>query len=1412
MKRRILSMLCNLALLVTMMPVAAAVDRVSSNLDRSTYSTHIANGFLAPIDDPDTNAVHISTAEELNQVRNNLNGSYVLVNDIDLSNYEWTPIGKTLNEPFRGKLDGQGFTISGLKVESNFTAGTLLPPSYAVGLFGVCDGAQIKNIKLQNVSVRITNSSGYRYDLTNIDSGNLYAGAFSGYAIGNTILYNSFVEGGMVFAEATGEAQSCPHAGGLIGFAKDSVVSFCHNNSSVLASYNSGLFGFDTYVGGLVASISGDGVVDRSFNSGSVTTDMGDFGTGYAGGLIGVSKAVDAVVTDCFNEASVSSCAGKGIWGGDDIYAGGIAAFFSGKISRAYSSGSISAQCHDPIRIGSGSSYVGGICARAEEGADIQSVVMLSTNISATSGARGSSYVYCIANGGTHNNTAALEGFPQGGTNDAQIKIGSSDAQSQVFYEEQLAWDFSTVWGFDSNKPYPQLKIPDLDNEDYRDEYLAQHLQFIQGSTYDSFLNSQRWAQIYWSEENNFQSNSAGLLYEAIDGIITGDNLKFSKLLGKDSLYQIILADYITDQSVKTEIEKSFEAKLPQMIEKTYNSVREFIKENWEDAWGELSDEDIFYLLHYDEKPAEDWINENFEKHLDELVYNDRHGLAEALEISADHLDKVLDAKNNVEKTVDWFNHFVEYSANVNAYQNADDEFQIILQKMLNHIPDGDPINASLLKKAISGYTAFEDEAGIEHLFLKFANSEITSGIGDNISKRIDSKITNWLDEILPDGAKKDLSILKWTTDKTWKICELVTKNGDLNDCRQMLHSNAFFESALYVTMQEIKDDFLQNQTIEKAELFDSAFKFFKEVQLYSMDVCVSYFDTYQTAWLPAIRHLSNTFLNSAIEEVQYNKLVISNTYCHGKSYFVGGKVITIACPTDVFLFDESENTVSEIVDNEVTRCAENISACAIDSVKIIAVPLDQEYRIQIRGTGTGYMDYSISEYDSKKCFSQAMVFASVPLSEDITYSGIINNGDPMAAEDYALSSITSSISILPNKVVCPDSVVPVQNVCIRAKTTSLLVGDAVELESEIFPHDASIQSLVWHSSDPDVIHISEEGQITAIAEGEATITAQSIYGGTPGQITFSVRNDSEDKDDEPSSGSGDSNEEGDVSPPDSNSSSGGGGGSGLISYEVYIASGIENGTVTASPKNTSEGKTVIITVAPDSGYELASLTATDKNGKEVKITDKGDGKFTFKMPVSKVTVMATFTTEGHKCPSAHFTDVDFNAWYHEAMDFAVSKGLMEGVSDIRFAPGGTTTRAQIVTILHRLEESPAVTDGKDFADVTDDAWYTDAVAWASANNVVDGYDDGTFRPNASVTREQMAAILHRYAQAKGMEPGKKGDLHLFLDGAATSAWAKEDMEWAVGNHILNGSGNQLLPRGSATRVQIAQIFLNFMN
>lgn len=281
-------------------------------------------------------------------------------------------------------------------------------------------------------------------------------------------------------------------------------------------------------------------------------------------------------------------------------------------------------------------------------------------------------------------------------------------------------------------------------------------------------------------------------------------------------------------------------------------------------------------------------------------------------------------------------------------------------------------------------------------------------------------------------------------------------------------------------------------------------------------------------------------------------------------------------------------------------------------------------------------------------------------------------------------------------------------------------------------------------------------------------------------------------------------------------SSGGPGSSGGSISTPTTYAVNVNaatNGAVAADKKTASKGTMVTVTTSPSKGYVVDAVKVVDKDGKDVAVTEK-DGKYVFTMPASAVTVTGSFKAETPAPVALPFTDVKSGNWFYDAVKYAYEQGLMTGTSATTFAPNGTMNRAMIVTVLYRLEKSPAVTGASKFTDVPAGQWYSDAVAWAAANKIVNGYDETTFGPMNAVTREQMAAILFRYEQVKGLENVTlEENLNRFPDQNKISAYAIPALQWAVGQKIINGNADGTLdPTGTATRAQVAQIFTNLLN
>ena len=262
--------------------------------------------------------------------------------------------------------------------------------------------------------------------------------------------------------------------------------------------------------------------------------------------------------------------------------------------------------------------------------------------------------------------------------------------------------------------------------------------------------------------------------------------------------------------------------------------------------------------------------------------------------------------------------------------------------------------------------------------------------------------------------------------------------------------------------------------------------------------------------------------------------------------------------------------------------------------------------------------------------------------------------------------------------------------------------------------------------------------------------------------------------------------------------------------YKITIGD-MENGTVTANPTAAKAGATVTLTPVPDEGYALSTLTVTDRFGDAVRVTEQADGTYTFPMPNGQVTVTATFVQVEEPAPTEPFVDVNEGDWFYDAVVYAYQNELMDGVGGNRFAPNSETTRAQLVTILYRLEGQPAVSGDLPFTDVEAGIWYTDAILWAAQNNIVNGVSDTEFAPGDDLTRQQLVTILYRYAESKGYDVSASADLSGYPDAGQVQTYAQPAMAWAVAENIIQGmEDGTLKPAGNASRAQIATILMRF--
>ena len=279
--------------------------------------------------------------------------------------------------------------------------------------------------------------------------------------------------------------------------------------------------------------------------------------------------------------------------------------------------------------------------------------------------------------------------------------------------------------------------------------------------------------------------------------------------------------------------------------------------------------------------------------------------------------------------------------------------------------------------------------------------------------------------------------------------------------------------------------------------------------------------------------------------------------------------------------------------------------------------------------------------------------------------------------------------------------------------------------------------------------------------------------------------------------------------------------GGGRSVNHLVIINKTAHGKVKADADEAYLNNKVTLKVTPDEGWKVGSVEVVDRDGNKLKVEDKGDGVYTFKMARFSVYVTVTFVEDVAETepepeetvpedvtePERPFEDVGETDWFYEAVYYCFDRGWFKGVSETEFAPDMNMSRAMFATVLYRLAGSPAVEGENPFSDVEDGKWYTDAVIWAAENGIVYGYEDGRFGINDLVTREQKVTMLWRWLG----KPAGTGDLSGFKDAGEISPWAQEALSWAVGEGIIQGKGDGILdPGGTSKRSEVAQMLMNY--
>ena len=426
--------------------------------------------------------------------------------------------------------------------------------------------------------------------------------------------------------------------------------------------------------------------------------------------------------------------------------------------------------------------------------------------------------------------------------------------------------------------------------------------------------------------------------------------------------------------------------------------------------------------------------------------------------------------------------------------------------------------------------------------------------------------------------------------------------------------------------------------------------------------------------------------------------------------------------------------------DKQVPEFKSNLHGQLLDKTKGVEIILSQD--------GTARYT-TVTDENGKYNFGKQVLSGAYTL--DIAGDSSYDAYTTSVSIDYASNTLLNITRKVP--------VVAVDAINLNTNTLSLTRGATATLTATVTPDNATDKTVTWTSADEKVATV-ENGVVTAVGNGTTTITAQTGDKTAVCTVTVSTRSSSS-------------------------------GGSSKTTYPVNTPTA-DNGTAAVSPKNAAKGDTVTITVTPDSGYKVDKVTVTDANGNTITVTDKGNGKYTFTMPASKVTITPTFVKIAEQPTEKAFVDVEKSDWFADAVAYVTDKGLMNGTGSDTFSPNASTTRGMLMTVLARYAGE----------DTTGGAtWYEKGMNWAKANGVSDGTN-----PTVNITREQLVTMLYRYAGS----PKADGKLDSFSDAASVNSYAANAMQWAVANGIVNGSNGKLNPRNNATRAQVAAILMRF--
>lgn len=634
------------------------------------------------------------------------------------------------------------------------------------------------------------------------------------------------------------------------------------------------------------------------------------------------------------------------------------------------------------------------------------------------------------------------------------------------------------------------------------------------------------------------------------------------------------------------------------------------------------------------------------------------------------------------------------------------------------------------------------------------------------------------LTDLASDGISMEEFIDKFFKELTFsRICEIVSPAFSLNILYTKDERKADIKKNIDVFVADVLSDSDLWGTVRwtvglKDSLVDLLNRFFQSAV---EDLLLNNATSLQSAANTIILLVKGGLIQAHFSEITLAWMMSMDSYYGGTDQTTSNqatRIVHINCPVDITVYDGNDNVVASIIGDEIyNKDSYEIQAFInVNNEKIVMLPPDDSFRVSIVATGDGQVNVSIDEY----------YYSSMSVNRLQNYYDIpVQRGEQLTALLPELSEKEAT------------------TVCQNGSSVNYVLYD--EYDSPIAPDEALAGA---------------EAQTTY----NVTVEVEGDYGTVSGDGTY-VRGNFAQMVAFPQNGAtfegwyengvliSDSETYRFAVTEDRNLSAK------FCAPVVYTltVNADNGGSVVNAAIEVAAGTQVNVIAVADPGYVFDGWTAESGSFNNSNAEDTW-----FTMPENDVCVTAHFKElENHdaSCPSKNYLDVPAPSdWAHEGIDYVVAHGMFNGVGNNRFDPEGSMTRAMLVTVLWRYEGSPTGYQNT-FSDVNakDGSWYIDAVAWAAAKGVVNGVGNGKFDPEDKITREQMTAVLFRYADKKGLDTSKRGDLNGFPDNGKVESWAKDAMQWAVAEGIINGSDGKLLPQGDATRAQVATILMRFI-